>query len=118
MVTVRVCSKLKKLKVKIGCFYKKKKKERKRSREEFSICGRFNKTIIALAIVGYEMMIANLELCAYLAIYHLTSIAHSWNNCQVYLACIEWSIFFERFICFERSNAMTSAWAAEKFSHC
>ena len=80
MVTVRVCSKLKKLKVKIGCFYKKKK-ERKRSREEFSICGRFNKTIIALAIAGYEMMIANLELCAYLAIYHLTSIAHSWNNC-------------------------------------
>ena len=83
MVTVRVCSKLKKTEGENRLFLQKKKKEkkRKRSREEFSICGRFNKTMIALAIVGYEMMIANLELCVYLAIYHLTSIAHSWNNC-------------------------------------
>ena len=79
MVTVRVCSKLKKTEGENRLFLPKKK--RKRSRQEFSICGRFNKTIIALAIVGYEMMIANLELWAHLAIYHLTSNAHPWNNC-------------------------------------
>ena len=77
------CTRLLKIKKTEGenRLFLQKKKKRKRSREEFSICGRFNETIIALAIVGYEMMIANLELCAYLAIYHLTSNAHSWNNC-------------------------------------
>ena len=34
--------------------------------------GIFNKTIIPLAPVGYEMIIA---------IYHLISNARSWNNC-------------------------------------
>jgi len=33
--------------------------------------GVFNPTIIALALVGYEMIIANSELLAWLAIYHL-----------------------------------------------
>ena len=37
-----------------------------------------NKTIIPLALVGYEMIIA---LRAALAIYHLISNARSWNNC-------------------------------------
>ena len=37
----------------------------------------FNKTIIPLAFVGYEMIIANDSL----AIYHLISNARSWNNC-------------------------------------
>ena len=32
---------------------------------------------LVLALVGYEMIIAN---CALLAIYHLISNAHSWNN--------------------------------------
>ena len=43
--------------------------------------GVFNKTIISRARVGYEMIIANLALCASLAIYHLISNARSWNNC-------------------------------------
>ena len=41
----------------------------------------FNKTIIPLALVGYEMIIANSGLRALLAIYHLISNARSWNNC-------------------------------------
>ena len=36
----------------------------------------FNKIIIPLALVGYEMIIAK----ASLAIYHLISNARSWNN--------------------------------------
>ena len=43
--------------------------------------GVFNKTIIPLALVGYEMVIANSALCASLAIYHLISNARLWNNC-------------------------------------
>ena len=42
--------------------------------------GVFNKTIIPLALVGYEMVIANSALCASLAIYHLISNARLWNN--------------------------------------
>ena len=42
--------------------------------------GVFNKTIIPLALVGYEMIIANSALRASLAIYHLISNARSWNN--------------------------------------
>ena len=41
----------------------------------------FNKTIIPLTLVGYEMIIANSALHASLAIYHLISNARSWNNC-------------------------------------
>ena len=37
----------------------------------------FNKTIILLALVGYEMIIANSALRASLAIYHLISNARS-----------------------------------------
>ena len=43
--------------------------------------GVFNATIIPLSLVGYEMIIANSSLRASLAIYHLISNAHSWNNC-------------------------------------
>ena len=43
--------------------------------------GVFDKTIIPLALVGYEMIIANSALCASLAIYHLISNARLWNNC-------------------------------------
>ena len=43
--------------------------------------GFFNKTIIPLALVGYEMIIANSALRATLAIYHLISNVRSWNNC-------------------------------------
>ena len=43
--------------------------------------GVFNKTIIPLALVGYEMIIANSAQRASLAIYHLISKAPSWNNC-------------------------------------
>ena len=47
----------------------------------FYFWGRFNKTVIPLALVGYEMIIANSALRASLAIYHLISNARSWNNC-------------------------------------
>ena len=39
--------------------------------------GVFNKTIIRLALVGYEMIIANSALRASVAIYHLISNARS-----------------------------------------
>ena len=39
--------------------------------------GVFNKTIILLALVGYEMIIANSAPCASLAIYHLIPNARS-----------------------------------------
>ena len=39
-----------------------------------------NKTIIPLALVGYEIIIANSALSASLAICHLISKSHSWNN--------------------------------------
>ena len=45
--------------------------------------GVFNKTIIPLAVVGYEMIIVNSALRALLAIYHLISNAPSWNNCEI-----------------------------------
>ena len=43
--------------------------------------GVFNKTIIPLVLVGYEMIIANSAQCTSLAIYHLISNACLWNNC-------------------------------------
>ncbi len=43
--------------------------------------GLFNKTIIPLALVGYEIVIANEARSAELAIYHLISNARSWNSC-------------------------------------
>ncbi len=43
--------------------------------------GVFNKTIIALALVGYEIVIANTALRASLAIYHFISNARLWDNC-------------------------------------
>ena len=36
---------------------------------------------ILLALVAYEIIVANSALCASLAIYHLISNARSWNNC-------------------------------------
>ena len=43
--------------------------------------GVYNKTIIPLALVRYEMIIANEARSASLAIYHLISNAPLWNNC-------------------------------------
>ena len=43
--------------------------------------GVFNEMIIPLALVGYEMIIANSALRASLATYHLISNARSWNHC-------------------------------------
>ena len=48
--------------------------------------GVFNKTIIPFAIVGYEMIIANLALHPSLAIYHLISNTGLWNDCEI-LSC-------------------------------
>ena len=45
--------------------------------------GFFNKTIIPLALVGYEMVLANSALCTSLAIYHFISNARLWNNCYL-----------------------------------
>ena len=42
--------------------------------------GVFNTTIIPLALVGYEMIIANLALRTSFAIYRLISNTHTWNN--------------------------------------
>ena len=81
-----------KIKLKIGCFYKKSRENTRH------FVGGFNKTIIALALVGYEvviagadyfpskesnrlLVIANSTLLALLAMFHLISNAHSWNNC-------------------------------------
>ena len=80
MVTVRVSSKLKKrwksvdLQIKFGRFLN-------------ILWAVFNRIIIPLALVGYEMIIANSVLRASLANYHLISNAHSWNkwnNCELY----------------------------------
>ena len=71
---VPVCSKFKK-KLKIGCF---KNKVWKNSRY---FVGVLNKTVIALALAGYEMIKANSALRISLPINHLISNAHSWNNC-------------------------------------
>ena len=49
--------------------------------------GVFNKTIIPLALVGYEMIIANSALRASLVIYHLISNAPSWNNSMLPRVC-------------------------------
>ncbi len=46
--------------------------------------GVFNKTVIPLALVGYEIAIAYSALRASLAIYLLISNTRSWNNCLVY----------------------------------
>ena len=40
--------------------------------------GVFNKTVIPLALVGYEMIIANSGYLPFI------SKVHSWNNCQLY----------------------------------
>ena len=42
--------------------------------------GVFNEMIIPLALVGYEMIIANSALCTSLAIYHLISNTCLWND--------------------------------------
>ena len=47
----------------------------------FQYSGGVNKTIIPLALVGYDMIIANSALRAWLAIYHVISNTRSWNNC-------------------------------------
>ena len=39
--------------------------------------------LLLLEVVGYEVIIANLVLCTSLAIYHLISNTHSWNNCYL-----------------------------------
>ena len=73
MVTVRVRSKLKTSWKSVGFTNKVGKNSR-------YFVGVFNKTIIPLALVGCEMIIANQARSTELAIYHLTSNAHSWNN--------------------------------------
>ena len=63
----------------INCFLVPLEKEISKAYQYYLIV--FNKTIIPLARVGYEMIIANSALRASLAIYHLISNARSWNNC-------------------------------------
>ena len=66
MVTVRVCSKLKTSSKSVVFTNNVGKNSR-------YFVGVFDKTIIPLALVGYEMMIANSALSASLALYHLIS---------------------------------------------
>ena len=54
---------------------------RQRKKNIAILLGVLNKTIIPLALVGYEIVIANLALRASLAIYHLLWNECSWNNC-------------------------------------
>ena len=77
MVTVRVCSKLK-------TSWKPLVFANKVWRNSRYFAGVFNKTIIPLALVGYDMIIANSVLRTSLALYHLISNAHSWNNCSIH----------------------------------
>ena len=58
-------------KLKVGCFLQIK------SERILGVSRAFLIKQLVLALVGYEMIIAN---CAVLAIYHLISNAHSWNN--------------------------------------
>ena len=74
MVTVRVCSKFE-TSGKSAVFTNKVGKNFR------YFVGVFNKTIIPLALVGYEIIIANSALRASLAFNHLKSNVHSWNNC-------------------------------------
>ena len=72
-----MCTRLLKIKnkLKIGCFTNEVGKHSR------YFVGVFNKTIIPLVLVGYEMIIANSALRASLVIHHLISNAHLWNNC-------------------------------------
>ena len=72
--TVRVCSKLK-------TSWKSVVFTNKVGKNSRYFVGVFNKTIIPLALVGYEMIIANTVLGVLSAIYQLISDAHLWNNC-------------------------------------
>ena len=70
----------------------------------------FNKTIIPLALVGYEMIIANSALRASLAIDHLISNARSWNNCYIYILLeLEYSKFLIA-LNSERSSNYSDQW--------
>ena len=69
MVTVPVCLKLKKSWKSVDFTNKVGKNSR-------YFVGVFNKTIILLTLLGYEMIIANSARHASLAIYHLISNAH------------------------------------------
>ncbi len=51
--------------------------------------GVLNKTIIPLALVGYEIVIAISALRASLAIYYLISNARSWNNFKYKIGYIQ-----------------------------
>ena len=44
--------------------------------------------LLLLEVVGYEVIITNLVLCTSLAIYHLISNTHSWNNCYLLTICV------------------------------
>ena len=77
MVTVHICSKLK-TSWKLVVFTNKVGKN------SWYFVGVFNKIIIPLVLVGYEMIIANSALHPLLAIYHLISNTHLWNNCEIY----------------------------------
>ena len=62
----------------INCFLVALEKEISKAYQYYLIA--FNKTIIPLALVGYQMIMANSAFRASLAIYHLISNARSWNN--------------------------------------
>ena len=78
MVTVCICSKLKTSRKSIVFTNKVGKNSR-------YFVGVFNNKVIPLVLVGYEMITANLELPALLAIYHLISNMLLWNNIVNYI---------------------------------
>ena len=52
----------------------------------------FNKTIIPLALVGYEMIIANSALRTSFAIYHLISNKREWNTILMITRCAKFTL--------------------------
>ena len=68
----------------------------KNYRQYLYFVGVFDKTIIPLALVGYEMIIANSALRASLTYNHLISKVHSWNKMLPELALkqanAEWNL--------------------------
>ena len=67
----------------------------------------FSKTIIPLALVGYEKIIANSALRASLTIYHLISNVRSWNNIVNYCTVILYHfVFFKVQVAFQKNHGV------------
>ena len=55
----------------------------------------FNKTIIPLTFIAYEMIIANSALHYLLVIYHLISIVFSQTHCKITVSVLSFFLMFD-----------------------